>query len=83
MGHTELNFWLTRFALEMRQQNGDDPNTVAVVSCVTCVASIDFFSDTVALVSAHPSAILELLAYNLTIIKASQQYDGLLQQEVI
>ena len=33
---------------------------------------------TAALVSAHPSAILELLAYNLTIIKASQQYDGLL-----
>ena len=33
---------------------------------------------TAALVSAHPSATLELLAYSLTIIKASQQYDGLL-----
>ena len=30
-----------------------------------------------ALVSAHPSATLELLAYMLTIIKASQQYDSL------
>ena len=37
-----------------------------------------FMIYTAALVSAHPSAILELLAYNLTIIKASQQYDGLL-----
>ena len=32
---------------------------------------------TVALVSEHPSATLEMLAYMLTIIKASQQYDGL------
>lgn len=30
-----------------------------------------------AIVSEHPSATLELLAYMLTIIKASQQYDGL------
>ena len=30
-----------------------------------------------ALVSHHPSATLELLAYMVTIIKASQQYDGL------
>ena len=30
-----------------------------------------------ALVSEHPSAALELIAYMLTIIKASQQYDGL------
>ena len=30
-----------------------------------------------ALVSEHPSATLELLAYMLTIIKASQQYDSL------
>ena len=37
-----------------------------------------FMIYTAPLVSAHPSAILELLAYNLTIIKASQQYDGLL-----
>ena len=33
---------------------------------------------TAALVSAHHSATLELLAYSLTTIKASQQYDGLL-----
>ena len=33
---------------------------------------------TAALVSAHHSATLELLAYSLTIIKVSQQYDGLL-----
>ena len=32
---------------------------------------------TAALVSVHPSATLELLAYMLTIIRASQQYDGL------
>ena len=30
-----------------------------------------------ALVSEHPSATLELIAYGLTIIKASQHYDGL------
>ena len=30
-----------------------------------------------ALVSQHPSATLELLAYMITIVKASQQYDGL------
>lgn len=33
-----------------------------------------------AIISEHPSAILELLAYMLTIIKASQQYDGLYWQ---
>ena len=32
---------------------------------------------TAALVSEHPSATLEMLAYMVTIIKASQQYDGL------
>ena len=36
-----------------------------------------FLAYTAALVSEHPSATLELLAYGLTIIKASQQYDGL------
>ena len=37
---------------------------------------------TAALVSAHPSATLELLAYSLTIIKASQQYDGLVRRKL-
>ena len=36
-----------------------------------------FLAYTAALVSEHPSATLELLAYSLRIIKASQQYDGL------